>query len=118
MTFTDENNRAKLTRVAIDHNNGKFAEVKDGLVEGQRVILYPADTIADGVSVRIAPERKRTRALPLSRRLRNADSATQLRILAVSEALVLVQRGAVVRVIPTWLREGACSSKARHAPPK
>jgi HlyD family secretion protein len=56
MTFTVENNRAKLTRVAIDHNNGEFAEVKDGLVEGQRVILYPADTIADGVSVRIAPE--------------------------------------------------------------
>ena len=24
----------------------EFAEVKDGLVEGQRVILYPADTIA------------------------------------------------------------------------
>ena len=50
MTFTVEDNRAKLTRVAIDHNNGEFAEVKDGLVEGQRVILYPADTIADGVS--------------------------------------------------------------------
>ncbi|MET0223394.1 MAG: hypothetical protein ABW346_03355 [Terrimicrobium sp.] len=39
MTFTVEDNRAKLTRVAIDHNNGEFAEVKDGLVEGQRV--YP-----------------------------------------------------------------------------
>ena len=50
MTFTVEDNRAKLTRVAIDHNNGEFAEVTDGLVEGQRVILYPADTIADGVS--------------------------------------------------------------------
>jgi HlyD family secretion protein len=56
MTFTVENNRAKLTRVSIDHNNGDLAEVKNGLVEGQRVILYPADTLEDGFSVRLAPE--------------------------------------------------------------
>jgi HlyD family secretion protein len=56
MTFAVENNRAKLTRVSIDHNNGDLAEVKSGLLEGQRVILYPADTLADGVSVRLAPE--------------------------------------------------------------
>jgi HlyD family secretion protein len=56
MTFTVEKNRAKLTRVAVDHNNGDLAEVKNGLVEGQRVILYPADSIGDGVSVRIVPE--------------------------------------------------------------
>jgi hypothetical protein len=43
--------------------------VKDGLVEGQRVILYPADTIADGVSVRIVPKRHRARVLLLCRRL-------------------------------------------------
>ena len=56
MTFTVEKNRAKLTRVSIDHNNGNLAEVKNGLGEGQRVILYPADTIEDGASVRIALE--------------------------------------------------------------
>jgi HlyD family secretion protein len=56
MTFTVEKNRARLTRVAVDHNNGDLAEVKNGLVEGQRVILYPADSIGDGVSVRIVPE--------------------------------------------------------------
>ena len=56
MTFTVENNRAELTRVSIDHNNGDLAEVNNGLVEGQRVILYPADSIDDGVSVRIVPE--------------------------------------------------------------
>ena len=55
MTFTVEDNRAKLTRVAIDHNNG----VRRG--EGwacRRPASYPlsADTIADGVSVRIVPE--------------------------------------------------------------
>jgi hypothetical protein len=32
------------------------AEVKNGLLEGQRVILYPVDSIDDGVSVRIVPE--------------------------------------------------------------
>ena len=56
MTFTVEKNRAKLTRVSIDHSNGDLAEVKNGLVEGQRVILYPADAIEDGASVRIALE--------------------------------------------------------------
>jgi HlyD family secretion protein len=56
MTFTVEKNRAKLTRVNVDHNNGDLAEVKNGLVEDQRVILYPADSIDDGVSVRIVPE--------------------------------------------------------------
>jgi HlyD family secretion protein len=56
MTFTVEKNRAKLTRVSIDHNNGNLAEVKNGLGEGQRVILYPADVIEDGASVRIAFE--------------------------------------------------------------
>ena len=56
MTFTVEKNRAKLTRVSIDHNNGNLAEVKNGLGEGQRVILYPADAIEDGASVRVALE--------------------------------------------------------------
>ena len=56
MTFTVENNRAKLRRIAIHHNNGDLAEVKNGILEGQRVILYPADTIDDGVSVKIMPE--------------------------------------------------------------
>ena len=56
MTFTVEKNRAKLTRVSIDHNNGNLAEVKNGLGEGQRVILYPADAVEDGASVRIALE--------------------------------------------------------------
>jgi HlyD family secretion protein len=56
MTFAVENNRAKLTRVSVDHNNGAFAEVKNGIGEGQRVILYPADTIEDDISVRILPE--------------------------------------------------------------
>jgi HlyD family secretion protein len=31
---------------------------KSDLAEGQRVILYPADTISDGVAVKIMPELK------------------------------------------------------------
>ncbi len=56
MTFVVERDRAKLTRVTIDHNNGDVAEVKNGLAEGQRVILYPADAIDDGSAVAIVPD--------------------------------------------------------------
>jgi hypothetical protein len=119
MTFTVEKNRAKLTRVSIDHSNGDFAELKNWLVEGQRVILYPADTIEDGASVRIGSNHNRTRALLRSRRVPGARLSNAVaNCLSVSEALAPVRRGAVVPIIPTSLREGACSSKGPRAPLK
>ena len=33
------------------HSNGRYAEVLDGLAEGDSVILYPGDRIADGVRI-------------------------------------------------------------------
>lgn len=48
MTFVVENGLAKLTKVEIGHSNGIAAEVKQGLSEGQQVILHPPDTIVDG----------------------------------------------------------------------
>lgn len=51
--MVDSRNRARRVPVRIDHRGPVFAELRDGLPEGTRVILYPGDTIADGV--RVAP---------------------------------------------------------------
>lgn len=51
MTYLAGHNRARLTRVEIAHNNGISAQVISGLKQGQRVILHPSDTIADGVKI-------------------------------------------------------------------
>lgn len=48
MTFVVEDGTAKLKAVEIGHNNGVAAEVKEGLSEGQQVILHPPDTVVDG----------------------------------------------------------------------
>lgn len=48
MTFVVENGVAKLAKVEIGHSNGIAAEVKQGLSEGQQVILHPPDTIVEG----------------------------------------------------------------------
>ena len=36
----------------IGHNNGNSAEVLDGLVEGETVVLYPSAALSDGAKVR------------------------------------------------------------------
>lgn len=51
--FSVQNRRATLTRLQIGHRNDDMAEVRDGLNEGDSVVLYPDDTIADGT--RVAP---------------------------------------------------------------
>jgi len=42
---------AELITVEIDHSNGLATEILGGLEEGDEVIVYPGDKIADGVSV-------------------------------------------------------------------
>jgi HlyD family secretion protein len=51
--FVAEDGQARLRQVEIGANDGRLAEVGSGLSEGERVIVYPSDRIADGV--RIAP---------------------------------------------------------------
>jgi HlyD family secretion protein len=51
MTFTLDGSTARQTKVEIAHNNGTAAEVRSGLTEGQRVIVHPPDSVADGASV-------------------------------------------------------------------
>lgn len=57
MTFVLENGRAKQTKVDITHSNGIAAEVRDGLQQGQQVILHPPDSVTDGVAVKGRPEK-------------------------------------------------------------
>ena len=47
-TFVVEGDRARLRRVAIGHRNDAEAEVRDGLVEGDLVVLYPSDRVGEG----------------------------------------------------------------------
>lgn len=49
----DSRDRAHQVPVRVDHRGPIFAEVLGGLTDGARVILYPGDTIRDGV--RVAP---------------------------------------------------------------
>jgi HlyD family secretion protein len=51
--FLVENGRAQRRQVTIGHNNGVQAQVLSGLEVEDRVILYPASSLSDGM--RIAP---------------------------------------------------------------
>jgi len=46
-----ENSEARLTHVEIGQENGRNAEVLSGLEEGQGIVLYPGEQLADGVRV-------------------------------------------------------------------
>lgn len=51
--FKVEDGRARLQRVEIGQNNGDSAEVRTGLKPGERVVLHPGQSIADGAAVRV-----------------------------------------------------------------
>jgi|RhiMethySRZTD1v2_1073278.scaffolds.fasta_scaffold2295488_1 HlyD family secretion protein len=48
-----ERGRARRRQVEVGHRSPESVEVLSGLTEGDRVIVYPADTIADGTRVKI-----------------------------------------------------------------
>jgi len=50
--FVVTDGRAVEKVVAIGHRNGTEAEVRDGLVEGDAVVLYPNDKLKNGAPVR------------------------------------------------------------------
>ena len=52
MAFLLDGGKARIAKVEIAHNNGVAAEVVSGLSEGQRVLLHPPDTVADGAAVK------------------------------------------------------------------
>jgi HlyD family secretion protein len=44
--------KARLRGVRVGHGNGLETEVREGLAEGEEVILHPSDKVAEGVAVR------------------------------------------------------------------
>lgn len=58
--FAIRDGRARLREVAVGGRNGSDAWIVSGLRDGERVIVYPGDTVADGVRVEprtVAPAR-------------------------------------------------------------
>jgi len=55
----ESNGRARRVPVRISHRGAAFTELEGGLSEGARLVLYPADTIRDGVRVAAAPDAHR-----------------------------------------------------------
>ena len=53
MAFALEEGKAVLRKVVIGRENGLEAEVREGLSEGETVILHPPDTLKDGMRVRV-----------------------------------------------------------------
>jgi HlyD family secretion protein len=51
MTFVFDGSHVKLTKVEIAHNNGVAAEIRDGLRQGQNVVIHPPDPVVDGMKV-------------------------------------------------------------------
>ena len=47
----DSTNRAQLTRIRLGATNRKFAEVKDGLEEGDRVVIKGKEVLTSGILV-------------------------------------------------------------------
>ncbi|HKU41276.1 MAG TPA: HlyD family efflux transporter periplasmic adaptor subunit, partial [Polyangiales bacterium] len=54
--FAVREERARKQRVEIGVRNPDWAEAKAGLSEGETVILYPSDQIADGIRIQARPE--------------------------------------------------------------
>ena len=53
--FVVEDGRARRRDVAIGQRNESAVEIVQGLEAGERVILFPPETVDEGVDVRIAP---------------------------------------------------------------
>lgn len=51
-TFVYQNGRARLTAVGAGRSDGRSTEVLSGLKAGDKVLLHPPDTVADGSTVR------------------------------------------------------------------
>jgi len=46
--FRVREGRAEEIRIQVGHQNGRFAEVLEGLLEGDTVIIHPGDQVSDG----------------------------------------------------------------------
>lgn len=51
-TFVIEGSRVRLRSVGVGQSNGLETEILSGLAEGDRIVIYPGDRLADGSRVR------------------------------------------------------------------
>ncbi len=49
--FVEEGGRSRLRHVKVGQRNGIIAEIRDGLVAGERVVAHPSDRVTDGVRI-------------------------------------------------------------------
>lgn len=56
--FVVRNGRARLTPITLGDGGDDYRAVLSGVQEGDRVILFPGDSIADGARVDAAPQRR------------------------------------------------------------
>ena len=49
--FVLDGRHARLRTVQVGHSNGRDTEILGGLQEGERVVLYPGDKVADGARI-------------------------------------------------------------------
>ena len=55
VVFVEQNGKATLRRISIDHRTSHYAQVIEGLSAGDKVILHPSDQIFDGTSIARRP---------------------------------------------------------------
>jgi HlyD family secretion protein len=58
-TFVLADGRARLRTVRIGPRGSQQSVVDDGLAPGERVIVFPGDTVRDGVRVRVRETQRR-----------------------------------------------------------
>jgi HlyD family secretion protein len=46
--FQNDHGVARCALVQVGHHNGEVAEILEGLVEGNEVIVYPPDSVREG----------------------------------------------------------------------
>ena len=50
--FVDVDGRAVLRHVEVGQKNGVFAEIREGVTAGERVVMHPSDRVSDGTRIR------------------------------------------------------------------
>ena len=49
--FVEQDGRAVLRKVDVGQKNGTFAELRDGVSAGERVVMHPSDRVSDGTRI-------------------------------------------------------------------
>jgi RND family efflux transporter MFP subunit len=58
LAVVDQNGHVHLHKVVIAQDLGQSLEIESGIEEGDKIIINPSDSVADGDHVQIAPQKK------------------------------------------------------------